>query len=234
MDSLVEFLEKKDIAMHPETKTIFQQIQDECPNFLQHIQDADAYIQDAELRNINTQVAKKYKGHIRGCLWFHDPVTDDILLKHKAWQTAAMNEDIWFIISLVFPQLRPCLMTGMVTKTVAIMLANEEEFASMQAFFTKHHADIEQYRCLQLGDRRWLVFADNERKRHAYQPNGRRDYGGTREAEFLCRGTLVPIVQTVDWKQEPQRVTGAFPTLASTTSIPDFLLPYFWVNACTS
>ena len=228
MSTVLERVKKLKMPISPEARSCYVKIQKVIPDFIEHIDLANTWIQDAKIRNMNRIVAKAHSGILKGCLWFCDPVTHKVLLDKKDWLFAATNHEIWLPLALTFPQLRPMILTGSLSRTVAIYLNDMTEYFCMEQFFKENNDDISKHRCLTLNDSYWLVFSDQVQEKHVYLKTGQREINNMLPITFLCASDLIPIINTVEWAPTPQIVKGANPSFPSNfTNIPEFLKKFF-------
>ncbi len=142
----------------PDARAAILSIEARHGDLLEHLEQAEP------VGRANSRAALKFRGLIRGCVWFADPVTDELLLdpgERLAW---AMSEEAWAAIALSFPALRPVLMTGSVTGSLAARFpkGRADEVAD---FFRRGGDDLATYCLLDDGDYYWAVFATCEKRR---------------------------------------------------------------------
>lgn len=226
LDTIINYYENN---LSAEAKTIYRKIEKKHPELYDHCQ---FVIDIATKENIsiekNIKLLKRYVGLISGCIWFTDPVSNEILLPKNDWLPACINEYVWMPLIASFPVLKPYQLTGSLTNIVGFYLQDMTQYLLMEKFFRENNADIRQCRCIKNKTSFWLIFNDNKKLK-----NINKKIYNQNDLCYTClsNADLIPIFDTIIWENdefitiEGVKINGKLP---SPTEIPEFLLSYFY------
>ena len=225
--------ERSGLILSSEAETCCGKIDKVHPDLLAHIAAAEECIAE-ENKRINSWTASQFRGTMRGCLWFRDPVTSELLLGgDRSWILNAMDENIWLPISLAFPALTPYILTGPVTDIYALHLEDIVHEGALESALKMLGIDINEHCRIRKSTEMWIVFSGTGKRMPCRMGHPlileKRPIEGVK---VISAGGIMPIPNTAEWRRPPEYVTqlrsGA--DFVELRPVPEQLLSQFFIK----
>lgn len=223
--------ERSGLILSADAETACEEIEESHPDLLRHIEEAEKWVAE-ESEKLNSWTASQFRGTMRGCIWFRDPVTCELLLgMGGSWILRAMDENVWLPLSLAFPVLTPYMLTGPVTDMYALHVEDVVYADLVENELKKIGVDINEHCRIRKATEMWIVFSGAKEKMACQTSHqlviGKKPVEGVR---VIGAGELIPIPNTAEWRDPPEYAvqlrTGA--DFVEMRRVPDPLFRQFF------
>ena len=209
LPSLIE--SRTGTSLSPELKDIYIEIEEKHPNLVENILISEKWLyEDPEPMTgsglkksaINPERAGNLAKYFSGCVWFKDPVTEEIILgEDSSWIIYSINPLVWEPLSQSFPTLVPHVLAGPLTKTLGINVKNTMNGRKFISTLKSLNIDIDALCRIRKGDDTLFIFSCDPEKSYLSDARENRIVSINNEkfedVTILGLGSLIPIPETV-------------------------------------